>query len=77
MSDTNIVMDHLRAALLATPKESTFLTYLIQMALIEGAAIPEDCGVKDAVESKNEAAMKADTYAFVTDAKYTTNAYAS
>lgn len=27
MSDTNIVMDHLRAALLATPKESTFLTY--------------------------------------------------
>lgn len=41
MSNNRMVVDHLKAALLATNADKTFLAYLIQMALIECATAPQ------------------------------------
>ncbi|BCH62172.1 hypothetical protein RvVAR0630_pl03140 (plasmid) [Agrobacterium vitis] len=44
MSNNRMVVDHLKAALLATNADKTFLAYLIQMALIECATAPQVFG---------------------------------
>ncbi|KQM34910.1 MULTISPECIES: hypothetical protein [Rhizobium/Agrobacterium group] len=77
MSDTNIVMDHLRAALLATPKESTFLTYLIQMALIEGGTLSQGRVANQSIALDDEADPSRGTYPIASDPSYRAPAYAS
>ncbi|MDQ1185922.1 hypothetical protein [Agrobacterium larrymoorei] len=77
MSDTNIVMDHLRAALLATPKESTFLTYLIQMALIEGGNTSQDCFANQSIASDDDAEGDCAGYVLPSEKSHSTPAYAS
>lgn len=76
MSDTNIVMDHLRAALLATPKESTFLTYLIQMALIEGGNVSKDRFANQNMTLDNGAEGGCAAYAMQSDKTYAAPSYA-
>jgi len=76
MSDTNIVMDHLRAALLATPKESTFLTYLIQMALIEGSNASQNRFANQDIALDDDTESHRRVYPTPSEKSYPAQAYA-